>query len=307
MLPVSLVLVSDYESGEKSWADERAALVAYLGDPNGVPAEVIVMESGLGAAGPPVIPQDIAALAPQVRVCFADTTSSSELKDAALAYCTCDLVAVAEADCIPLPGWLAALAEEIRQEQGFSAVSGRTTYQKDTSLMRVLSLLDRGYMEVSDEGRYSHVCNNGAIYRKEFLKKHQYPLNEISPFVSAEMRQIEMLNAHARFGFRSDAVMYHAFGGLGFVYDVRRNKGYQAATMISKGEPRGSAHIVLAAVRRTIEDDWKTVRRTSRYFVKRRDWLLLALTFLAVRIPEFIGAWQAARAPHDFAAATAYR
>lgn len=306
-LPVTLVLVSDYEPGKKSWEDELAALDAYLGDPSGVPDEVLIMEAGSGAGGPAKIPEEIAALSPRVRVCFAGTTSSAKLMDAALPHCRHDLIAVAEADCLPLPGWLAALTDEIQREETYAAVSGRTTYQGDTSFMRVLSLLDRGYMEVPHSQGYINVCNNGAIYRKELLEKHRYPVDEISPFVSAELRQMEMLRAGARFGVRPDAVMYHAYGGLEFIYDVRRNKGYQAAIIISKGQQRGRLRTVLAAVKRTIKDDWKTVRKTSDQFIRRSDWPLLLVTFVAVRIPEFVGAWQATRAPQDFAMTTAYR
>lgn len=306
-LPVSLVLVSDYEPGEKTWQDERASLAAFLDDPIGVPDEVVIMESQRAVLGRSAVPQDIAALAPWVTLHVAETESSAALKDAALVHCRHDLIAVVEADCLPLSGWLAALVRKMDEGAGYAAVSGRTIYRGDTALKRVLSLLDRGFIDVPVDGEYVHVSNNGALYRRSLLERHRYPTWDMNPFVSAELRNRAMLQAGARFGVEANAVMHHAFGGLGFVIDVRRNKGYQAAVIAAKERPLGRVGSTIRAIRRTVRDDWRTVRHTSRHYVKRRDWPLLLLTFVAVRIPELAGAWHATRPEHDFAVTTPYR
>jgi hypothetical protein len=44
-LPVSLVIVSDYEAGGKTWADERSAIAAFTADPEGVPSQIVIVES----------------------------------------------------------------------------------------------------------------------------------------------------------------------------------------------------------------------------------------------------------------------
>lgn len=306
-LPVSLVLVSDYEPGQKSWADERTVLKAYLSDPNGVPDEIIVMESRSVVASADDIPHDIAALFPRVSVWIEDATASAELKDAALQHCTHELVAVAEADCLPLPGWLAALVEEIDADDGYSAVSGRTVYAGDTSLMRVLSLLDRGFMDVLQNDQFTHVSNNGALYRKELLERHPYPTGDTNPFVSAEIRLMKMVQAGARFGVRASSVMHHAYGGLGFIFDLRRNKGYQAAAISAIEQRHSGLHVVMSALLRRIADDWTTVRGASRHYIRWRDWPLLTVVFVAVRVPELVGAWQATRMKNDFKNTTPYR
>ena len=96
-----------------------------------------------------------------------DSDESSQLKDAALAYCRHDLVAVVEADCLPRPGWLAALYESVEKDPQIDAVSGRTSYGEDTMMKRVMSLLDRGFIERRNRhGQVIHASNNGALYRR---------------------------------------------------------------------------------------------------------------------------------------------
>ena len=51
-LPITLIIVSDYEPGPKTWADEDAAVRAYTNDPAGAPAEIIVAAATQDEATP---------------------------------------------------------------------------------------------------------------------------------------------------------------------------------------------------------------------------------------------------------------
>jgi hypothetical protein len=302
-LPVSLIVVSDYEAGGKTWADERAAVSAFLADTNGAPAEIVIME----AKGPDQVPPDIAALAPRVQVYFADTKRSAGLKDAGLAHCTQDLVAVIEADCLPEPGWLKLLYDGMRGDPALDAVSSLTTYGARTSLLRVMSLLDRGFIAEKDgRGRFMHVANNGALYRRHVLKRFPYP-DDPSPFVSAELRLVEMQRAGIRIGLEPRARMRHAYGGPAFIADVRRNKGYQAARIVmARGRPATRVRLVMRTVGRNIRNDIAAISAASGYFLKWWDWPLLIAMMLVLRGPEIQGALKAGQ-PEAFAKTTSYR
>jgi Glycosyl transferase family 2 len=306
---ISVVIVSDYEPGEKTWGDERSVVGAFLRDELGEPFEVVVTEA-LGPTGKSSqVPAELAALAPQVRVHFEPGTRSSTLKDAALKHCRGELIAVVEADCLPERGWLKTLVAELDRNDKLDVVSGRTTYGLNTSLRRVASLLDRGHMERVFESPHVQVSNNGAVYRRHVLERFKYP-DEANPFVSAELRRNAMRQANVVAGVQTQAVMRHAFGGWSFLADVRRNKGFQAARILlhfdSQAARRSKLTLALRALRRRIAEDWATVRAVGSTFLRWYDWPLLALVFLAVRVPEFFGALSADQ-PERFAQTTAYR
>lgn len=306
---ISVVIVSDYEPGEKTWADERAAVAAFLDDEAGEAFEIIVMESLSGSGVAPVVPSDLAALAPRVKVCFEPTTRSSALKDAALKHCRGELIAVMEADCLPERGWLKTLAAALDRDQELDVVSGRTTYGLNTSPRRVATLLDRGYMECRYGGRYFHISNNGAMYRRAVLERYPYP-DDANPFVSAQLRRRAMREGNVTVGVEIDARMRHGYGGIRFLADVRRNKGFQAARIELHLAPQGARRSKLLrafrAVRHCAKADLATVWAVGRRFLRWYDWPLLAVMFVAVRVPEFFGALSADR-PVRFAATTAYR
>ena len=301
-------MVSDFEPGEKTWSDEIAWVEIFLAEPVVEPFEILIIE-GLDAAGQaPAVPERLAALAPQVRVVFEATQRSSALKDAALAHCAGELIAVVEADSLPAPGWLGRLVERLDAEPSLDVVSGRTIYGEGGSFIRALNLLDRGFIEVPRKGEIIHAANNGAVYRRWVLEAYPYP-DEPNPFVSGELRMNRMLADGVRFGLVPEALMQHAFGGLPFIWDVRRNKGLQAAKMLRGTQAPNSAskfRRAWAAVRRGMREDRATVEGVGATFLRWYDWPLMWLLFLLVRIPEFSGAL-AVDTPDAFAAGTDYR
>ena len=176
--PITLIIVSDYEPGPKTWADEDAAVRAYTNDPAGAPAEIIVAAATQDEATPH---PDWTGL--NVRMVFIDAEASASMKDAATPDASHDLIAVIEADCVCEPGWLAALHQEMIDKPHLGAVSGTTMYRPTTALRRAASLIDRGFIRAQlANGDYYHVSNNGALYRAALLKANPYP-EAVSPFV----------------------------------------------------------------------------------------------------------------------------
>lgn len=307
VLPVSLIIVSDYLTAD---GDEelRRSLQAYAQDPAGIPQEIVIMlprGHSSTIAADPIVREGNSSIS--IVVATHDSDESSQLKDAGLAHCGLPLVAVVEADCLPLQGWLASLFKILVESPRVEAVSGRTAYGQDSMMKRVMSLLDRGFIECRDKkGRILHVSNNGALYRRPLLERYRYPAGH-GPFVSAHLRQHEMMRDRVVMEIAPEAVSIHAYEGLGFLWDVRRNKGFQFARMAGlEASNRSRIDLALGAVATSFMENRHTVHAVGRQFCRWTDWPLLWAMMLLVRIPEFSGALAAGNA-EKFAASTKYR
>ncbi|RUU25474.1 glycosyltransferase [Mesorhizobium sp. M6A.T.Ce.TU.016.01.1.1] len=320
MLPVSLIIVSDYLTSDGD-AELRRSLRAYAQDTRGVPAEIVIMLPGdPGSEGghasknghASTIEAELAGkaayLCPSVIVATHDSDESSQLKDAALSYCRHDLVAVVEADCLPGPGWLAALYETVEKNPKLDAVSGRTSYGEESMMKRVMSLLDRGFIERRNIlGQIIHASNNGALYRRSVLEQYRFEADH-GPFVSSHLRQHAMLRDGVAMELAAQAVSIHAYEGLGFIWDVRRNKGFQFARMLLLRKKHRFSRLGLAvrAVATSFKENRQTAQAVGNEFCRWTDWPLFWAMMLLVRIPEFTGAL-AAGDPAAFKASTHYR
>ena len=307
VLPVSLIVVSDY-LGDDSDDELERSLDAYAGDPLGVPDEIIVMipEGGNPAGKCALEERQIAD--GRISCHTHPTDQSSQLKDAGLAYCRNALVAVAEADCLPEPGWLRKLTDAIQNDPSIEVISGRTIYGRESMLKRVMALMDRGFIERRDPGgRIIHASNNGALYRRAVLERYKYE-SGTGPFVSAHRRQHEMVRDGVRMAIEPAAVSVHAFGGWRFLWDVRRNKGYQFARMemSRKASRRAGPGLALLATAISWKSDFRTAVAVGGQYCRWTDWPLFAAMMLLVRIPEFLGALSADD-PDTFKASTSYR
>jgi hypothetical protein len=301
ILPVSLVVVSDYEPGAKSWADERACIAHYLADPIAIPAEVVIVASRAEALASP--PGDLGPAPVPVRVVLADATCSAGLKNASTEACAHELIAVIEADCLSQPGWLWHLWTGITQTPSLAAVSGLTLYPPAGALSRVMGLLDRGFIENRDRhGRYhAQISSNAALFRREFLRR--FPLREDpNPFVVAEERIAAAELAGVPVGLVRAAVQYHAFGGWSFLRDVRRNKGvqeYRRRTIRAATRPDPawdkSGRLVrpFRVVRRRFQEDCRTSWQNFSQYCRPQDLPLLLVMIVLVRVWEWQGAVEA--------------
>lgn len=301
VLPISLIVVSDYLSDDGD-GELRQSLQAYLHDRAGVPAEIIVI---LPAGS--TFSYGVDAGEPSVVIVTHDSDESSQLKDAALPYCHHQLIAVVEADCLPQPGWMATLHKALDENPAVAAVSGRTSYGNGSMMKRVMSLLDRGFIECRDRhGKVIHVSSNGAIYRRALLERYRFQPGQ-GPFVSAHIRQDAMNEDDVALAVDPRAVSIHAYEGLGFIWDVRRNKGYQFALMkLRKRSDRSRMGLAVSAVMASFRENRRTIDAVGDQFCYAADWPLLWLMMLAVRVPEFVGAL-AAGDPAAFKASTRYR
>ncbi|WP_322891808.1 MULTISPECIES: glycosyltransferase family A protein [unclassified Yoonia] len=308
ILPVSLVIVSDFEPGAKSWVDEDTCLRSFLADSGGLPSDVVIAASAQFQDS--AVP-DWSGLPVPVSVVFVDSQESAQIKNGATAHVRENYVAVVEADCLCAPGWLGALYGAMIAQPDLDAVSGLTFYEPTSALRRVSSLFDRGFMlDRTTDGRVVHVSNNGALYRKDVLLRFPYAPDP-SPFVSAHRRQNAMRDAGVRFGLVTQAAQFHAFGGWPFIVDVRRNKGFQDAVMHppSARAPRSLSRRIGWYLRRfgkNILSDYRLLRRAFGVYCKPHDLPLAVLYPFIVRPIETRGAMLALRG-HAALPDTAYR
>ena len=295
LLPISLIVVSDYESGVKTWADELACVTAIAADPMAVPGQILVMAGG--RAHDQDEPPDALQVIPNCEIVFTEVDSSVGLKNRGLALCKYDLVAIVEADCLPERAWLSLLYDYMAGHPQSGVVSGRTLYEGNSMLRRVMSLIDRGYLEKPNgKGQFEHYSANGALFRRELLAAIPLP-EKANPFIAVHLHHKMLHNDGVVLAVEKRAVLRHAFPSFSFIWDLRRNKGYQFATVqgTDGASLLGRAWRALCVARRSFSYDWKVSRRLFTSYCRKRDSVLWLFVMLYVRLPEMSGAFAAGK------------
>lgn len=252
------------------------------------PFEIVLAESKGNEAS---FPQALLEIAPRTRVEFFPPIISSKLKDAALSFTQGILVAIFEADAAPQPSWLRLAVETLDRDPDAMAVSGHTIYG-DSSLQRAAALIDRGYLEEKDFGPTPFVCNNSALYRRASLESVPYG-DEPNPFVSGRIRSEAMRDRGAKLLFHPGMVSVHAFDGLKFMREVRRNQGFSDGRMAFlksgarplSGRDKLSLQCAIACER--LQWEWHTCRKAAHRFIHWYDWPIVILLLLAYRVMEW--------------------
>lgn len=296
---VTIIVVSDFEAGEKDWHDEVKMARHLAAQDADIPFDAVFVESFINSGKPP--PPALFEALPEARIVYEDAEQSATLKDLGVAACTSPLVAVFEADAVPEPDWLRILYGAAQKYPDYAVYSGRTHYGVETSWQRVLNLLGRSFDDLGQSGETDMISNNAALYRTDVLKQFPYP-DAPTPFLSSQLRNRQIVAAGHKCYSDRNALSRHAIGGLGFVWDVGKHSGY--ASFVYHGG-RGKRDILGIAARRMGNDSYNTKRLGTTY-LKPLDWPLFALMFAAKRIPETIGIAKAAGKSEHFEG-SAYR
>ncbi len=289
---ISVLVVCDFVSAAgKNWNDEQASLEAFEAQDLEETFEVVLVDSEFYAD---TYPDALRVQFPNVKVHFLPETTSIGLKDAGVKLCSGDLIAITEADAIPAKSWLRLLVSAIDNHDEYDVVSGLTVYEPPTSLKRVMTLIDRAYMDTGSLGPCEHFSPNGAVFRRKFLSRSHPPMDE-TPFVVQHYRNNRNLEAGIKFLVEPGAVMVHAFGGLPFVYDLARQKGTQFGRMACL-EGVASGQRVVTVARLTLDEcrsGLRTFHRVRRRYLRWYDFPLyvaMLIFTLAVAVPPM---WQA--------------
>lgn len=280
---VSVVIVSDWVDPEHyDWRHEREIVKAVSGQDFSRPMEVFLVEDSRCRDLMPVY--ELREQLPALRVEFADLRRSSELKDWGVGLASGRYVAVFEADCMPRTDWLSRAYSTLRENPAFKAVSGKTTYGDRSALLRVLTLLDRGFNDPGSVSETPHLSNNAALCERSFLLEYPYP-HHSSPFVSSRERISLMQRDGHRFLANPDAVVMHAMEGWGFVRDLRRSVGF--GDMVWADDRRWTAipRLLWTRMRAEFGDCLRLHRRYIRWY----DWPLLAFLLIFLRFLEVPG------------------
>ena len=279
---ITVVVVSDFEAGEKTWVDEIAMARALAQQDFGFNFKVIIVENEDNRLSTP--PIALKEALPLIEILYFGESRSAALKDYGVEKTTTPWVAVLEADALPDQDWLRSLVELANAHPEADIISGRTYYGEETMWRRVLNLLDRSFDDRGYRIETMHISNNGALYKTDLLKSFPYPA-AATPFSSARTRNFQIMNNGARILFTRKARMRHAIGGFDFLWDFRRNTGY--SDMIALEDP--SAWRIPGLLFRRLKGQIGGAVRVGKYYLKPQDWPLWLFLLPITRIPEIKG------------------
>jgi cellulose synthase/poly-beta-1,6-N-acetylglucosamine synthase-like glycosyltransferase len=138
---VSVVIVADHDTERHAdLKDLRSCLQALASQEVDEPVEFLLVETDERARK---LPADLITGLPGLRVLGVPHDGSYERKNAAVRAAQGDIIAILDADCIPVSGWLQSLINTLRSHPQHVAVSGRTVYEGKTALERSFSVLRR--------------------------------------------------------------------------------------------------------------------------------------------------------------------
>jgi len=266
---VSVVIVADHDTAcHADLADLRRCLRALAGQKVHQPVEFLLVDTDDRAQK---LPSNVIAELPGLRVLAVPRDGSSERKNAAVKAAQGEIIAILDADCIPVSGWLQSLINTFRSYPQCVAVSGRTMYEGKTSIERSLSVLSRGYLDPGKEGPNQYISyNNAGILRRTWQR---YPLPESEGPFASQLRSAAIMQDGGRFLFQPAMTVIHDFDGCCMERDFRCHIGW-ATIRVRQINPRlryswllrlGRASIPFFYIGRVIESVG-TCFRVGRYY-----------------------------------------
>lgn len=224
---VSVIIVSDYASGEESgWDQLRRTLIGVARQDFDEAVEYLFIENENHADR---MPADIAALLPSLKIVRSSAETSYGLKNEGARLASAELLGILDADCAPAPDWLRHLVDVMRRHPEAAAVSGAVTYPGRSRLERLLGLLDRAYLNTARTGDTDSLNNNSTGFRRSVMVEHPLPDNT-GPFFNKLYAQ-QLIRLGYRVLFEPRMMATHDFEGWSMQKDVRRNIGFATVAM----------------------------------------------------------------------------
>ncbi len=281
---VSVVIVADHDTARHAdLKDLRSCLQALASQEVDEPVEFLLVETDERARK---LPADLITGLPGLRVLGVPHDGSYERKNAAVRAAQGEIIAILDADCIPVSGWLQSLINTLRTHPQHVAVSGRTVYEGNTALERSFSVLTRGYLDPGKEASNHYISNNNAGILRRVWERFPLPENE-GPY-AAQLQSAAIMQDGGRFLFQPTMTVIHEFEGWSMERDIRCHIGW-ATIRIRQINPGlrfswllrlGQASIPLFYLGRVIES-WGTCFRVGRHYgLRLTDYpVALGLTF----------------------------
>lgn len=219
---VSVVIVNDYACGQtESWDFIRATLNGLAHQDFCEPAEFLYVES---RELEHKIPTDLTNILKDLKVILSPANNAYQLKNVGVKAASADIIASLDADCVPNTDWLRNLVTALREHPEVSVATGRTMYEDQSLLIRTLCLLERSFVDPGHTGYTLFFEDNNAGYRRSVLLKYPYH-EEKEAFVGGRCFIQSIRRAGHLIMFQPKMKVIHAFHGLRFERDLRRNCG----------------------------------------------------------------------------------
>lgn len=281
---VSVLIVADHDTDRHAeLADLRSCLQALAAQKVDEPVEFLLVETQERARK---LPADLLAELPNLKVIGVPENATYEQKNAGAQAAQGEIIALLDADCIPVSGWLKSLINTLRSHPQYVAVSGRTMYEGKTASERCLSVLSRGFLDPGKEGPTRFISNNNSGFLKKVYERFPLPENE-GPY-AAQLQSAAIKRDGGRFLFQPAMTVIHDFEGWSMERDIRCHIGW-ATIRIRQIDPGlrfswllrlGQASIPLFYIGRVLESMGTCFRVGHHYGLRWTDYpLALALTF----------------------------
>ena len=170
---VSVVIVADHDTDRHAdLEDLRSCLQALAVQEVDEPVEFLLVETPDGARK---LPADLIKELPGLRVLSVPHKGTYEQKNAGVRAAQGEIIAILDADCVPVSGWLRSMINTLRSHPQYVAVSGRTIYEGKTASERCLSVLTRGFLDRGKEGPTRFISNNNTGIFKKTVERFPLP------------------------------------------------------------------------------------------------------------------------------------
>ncbi|GJL60560.1 MAG: hypothetical protein NPIRA03_34170 [Nitrospirales bacterium] len=281
---VSVLIVADHDTDRHAeLADLRSCFQALATQDVDEPVEFLLVETEERAQK---LPADLLAELPGLKVIGVPNDATYEQKNAGAQAAQGEIIALLDADCIPVPGWLKSLITTFRAYPEYVAVSGRTMYEGKTSTERCLSVLSRGFLDPGKEGPTRFISNNNSGFLRKVYER--FPLPEKEGPYAAQLQSAAIMRDGGRFLFQPAMTAIHDFEGWSMERDIRCHIGW-ATIRIRQVDPGlrfswllrlGQASIPLFYIGRVIESLGTCFRVGHQYGLRLTDYpVALLLTF----------------------------
>jgi len=234
-------------------------LEGILAEDDGRPFEVVVVDDGSRDRGPELVAA-VAARDPRVRVLDGPRRGAAAAINAGIAAARYPLVAQVDQDVLLEPGWLAALAGELR-DPAVAAAQGYYATDRRGSLWARAAGYDLELRYAGIRGRdVDHVCTGNSVYRRRALEEvglfdesfgYAYDNRMSYRLRDAGWRLVFNRRARSRHAWRDGVLGYlrQQYGqGYGRLDLVLRHPGRVAGDMVSGATMVLHAPLMLAAV-----------------------------------------------------------
>ena len=266
---VSVVIVADHDTDRHASLDDlRSCFQALASQEVDQPVEFLLAETDERARK---LPADLIAALPGLRVIGVPHDGSYARKNAAVKAAKGEIIAILDADCVPLSGWLQSLINTFHSHPQHVAVSGRTMYEGKTAIERCLAVLTRGYLDPGKEATTNYISNNNAGILRSVWER--FPLPEKEGPYAALLQSAAIVRAGGHFIFQPAMTVIHEFDGWLMERDIRCHIGW-ATIRIREIDPElrfswllrlGQASIPIFYIGRVIES-WATCFRVGRQY-----------------------------------------